>query len=53
MAEVLGARSCILVKDVEGLYTEDPRIPLKEDFARIPAGGNEPSYKGRPEIRDD
>jgi molybdenum storage protein len=26
MAEVLGARSCILVKDVEGLYAEDPRI---------------------------
>jgi molybdenum storage protein len=26
MAEVLGARSCILVKNVDGLYTEDPRI---------------------------
>ncbi len=26
MAEVLGARSCILVKDVDGLYTENPRI---------------------------
>ena len=26
MAELLGARSCILVKDVDGLYTEDPRI---------------------------
>ncbi len=26
MAEVLGARSCILVKNVEGLYTEDPRV---------------------------
>ena len=26
MAELLGAKSCILVKDVDGLYTEDPRI---------------------------
>ena len=26
MAQLLGARSCILVKDVDGLYTEDPRI---------------------------
>ena len=26
MAEVLGARSCILAKNVDGLYTEDPRI---------------------------
>ncbi len=26
MAEVLGARNCILVKDVDGLYTENPRV---------------------------
>jgi len=26
MAEVLGARTCILVKNVDGLYTADPRI---------------------------
>ncbi|MEJ2699318.1 MAG: uridylate kinase [Desulfuromonadales bacterium] len=26
MAEVLGARSCILAKNVDGLFTEDPRI---------------------------
>lgn len=26
MAEVLGARSCILVKNVDGLFTEDPRV---------------------------
>jgi molybdenum storage protein len=26
MAEVLGARRCILVKDVDGLFLEDPRI---------------------------
>lgn len=26
MAEVLGAKTCILVKNVDGLYTEDPRI---------------------------
>ena len=26
MAEVLGARSCILAKNVEGLFTEDPRV---------------------------
>lgn len=26
MAEVLGAKSCILVKNVDGLFTEDPRI---------------------------
>jgi len=29
MAEVLGARSCILVKNVDGLYTEDPRVNPK------------------------
>jgi molybdenum storage protein len=26
MAEVLGARTCILVKNVDGLFTEDPRV---------------------------
>ncbi len=26
MAEVLGAKTCILVKNVDGLFTEDPRI---------------------------
>ncbi|RQW84397.1 MAG: uridylate kinase [Geobacter sp.] len=26
MAEVLGAKRCILVKNVDGLYTEDPRV---------------------------
>jgi molybdenum storage protein len=26
MAEVLGAKSCILVKNVDGLFTEDPRV---------------------------
>ena len=26
MAEVLGARSCILVKNVDGLFAEDPRV---------------------------
>ena len=26
MAEVLGAKTCILVKNVDGLYTEDPRV---------------------------
>jgi molybdenum storage protein len=26
MAEVLGAKSCILMKNVDGLYTEDPRV---------------------------
>jgi molybdenum storage protein len=26
MAEVLGARSCILVKNVDGLFEEDPRV---------------------------
>jgi molybdenum storage protein len=26
IAEVLGAKNCILVKDVDGLYTEDPRL---------------------------
>jgi molybdenum storage protein len=26
MAEVLGAKTCILVKNVDGLHTEDPRI---------------------------
>ncbi len=26
MAEVLGAKSCILVKNVDGLFTEDPQV---------------------------
>jgi molybdenum storage protein len=26
MAEVLGAKNCILVKNVDGLFTEDPRV---------------------------
>ncbi len=26
MAEVLGAKTCILVKNVDGLFTEDPRV---------------------------
>jgi molybdenum storage protein len=26
MAELLGAKNCILVKDVDGLFDEDPRL---------------------------
>jgi molybdenum storage protein len=32
LAETFSARSCILVKDVDGLYTEDPKINPKADF---------------------
>lgn len=32
MAEVLGAKNCILVKDVDGLYTEDPRVNPKAEL---------------------
>jgi molybdenum storage protein len=32
MAEVLGAKSCILVKNVDGLYTEDPRVNPKAEL---------------------
>jgi molybdenum storage protein len=32
MAEVLGAKSCILVKNVDGLYAEDPRVNPKAEF---------------------
>lgn len=32
MAEVLGAKSCILVKNVDGLYTEDPRVNPKAEM---------------------
>jgi molybdenum storage protein len=32
MAEVLGARSCILVKNVDGLFAEDPRINPKAEL---------------------
>ncbi len=39
MAELLGARSCILVKNVDGLYTEDPRIdPEAKLIEEITAG---------------
>ncbi len=39
MAEVLGAKSCILVKNVDGLYTEDPRVnPDAELIKDISAG---------------
>jgi molybdenum storage protein len=32
MAEVLGARSCILVKNVDGLFTEDPRVNAQAEL---------------------
>ena len=32
MAEVLGAKSCILVKNVDGLFTEDPRLNPKAEL---------------------
>jgi len=32
MAEVLGAKNCILVKDVDGLYTVDPRVDPEAEF---------------------
>lgn len=39
MAEVLGARSCILVKNVDGLFTEDPRVnPKAKLIEEITAG---------------
>ncbi|HYS44557.1 MAG TPA: uridylate kinase [Geobacteraceae bacterium] len=39
MAEVLGAKSCILVKNVDGLFTEDPRVnPKAELIEEITAG---------------
>lgn len=34
MAEVLGARSCILVKNVDGLFTEDPRVNPKAELIK-------------------
>lgn len=34
MAEALGARSCILVKNVDGLYTEDPRVNPEAELIR-------------------
>lgn len=38
MADVLGARSCILVKNVDGLFTEDPRLnPQAELIEEITA----------------
>lgn len=39
MAEVLGAKSCILVKNVDGLFSEDPRVnPKAELIEEITAG---------------
>jgi molybdenum storage protein len=32
MAEVLGARSCILAKNVDGLFTEDPRLNTEAEL---------------------
>jgi molybdenum storage protein len=32
IAEVLGARSCILVKNVDGLYAEDPKVNPAAEF---------------------
>lgn len=34
MAEVLGAKSCILVKNVDGLFTEDPRVNPKAELIK-------------------
>jgi molybdenum storage protein len=39
MAEVLGARSCVIGKNVDGLFTEDPvRNPGAEFIPEITAG---------------
>lgn len=39
MADVLGAKSCILVKNVDGLYAEDPRVnPDAELIKEITVG---------------
>jgi molybdenum storage protein len=39
IAEVLGAKNCIIGKDVDGLYTEDPRVnPDAEFIPEITAG---------------
>jgi molybdenum storage protein len=32
IAEVLGAKNCILAKNVDGLYTEDPRVNPEAEF---------------------
>jgi molybdenum storage protein len=34
MAEVLGAKRCILVKNVDGLFTEDPRVNPKAELIK-------------------
>ncbi|MGZ4936726.1 MAG: amino acid kinase family protein [Halobacteriota archaeon] len=34
IAEVLGARSCILVKDVDGLYTENPHVNPRAELIK-------------------
>jgi molybdenum storage protein len=34
MAEVLGAKSCILMKNVDGLFTEDPRVNPKAELIK-------------------
>jgi molybdenum storage protein len=34
IAEVMGAKSCIIGKNVDGLYTEDPRVNPDADFIR-------------------
>jgi molybdenum storage protein len=34
MADVLGAKSCILVKNVDGLFTEDPRVNPKAELIK-------------------
>ena len=34
MADVLGAKSCILMKNVDGLYTEDPRVNPKAELIK-------------------
>jgi len=39
MAEVIGAKQCIFVKDVDGLYTDNPKVaPEAEFIERIGAG---------------
>ncbi len=32
LAEVIGARQCIFVKDVDGLYTDNPKVNEKAEF---------------------
>ncbi|MDD2554466.1 MAG: uridine kinase [Desulfotomaculaceae bacterium] len=49
LAEVIGARQCIFIKDVDGLYTDNPKVDPQAEFIPI-IGANELMEKDQDDL---